>query len=71
VARDQPPQRVVPARILIASRWLRARLHLPGLQPLGEFLGQRAPFLPLTQAVLPGGRQEVAFPALAPDRGVA
>ncbi|HET9595498.1 MAG TPA: hypothetical protein VFP65_07945 [Anaeromyxobacteraceae bacterium] len=59
-----PPQRVVPARILTASGWLRARLHLPRLCSFAEFLAQGAPFLSLTRVALPGAREESSFLAL-------
>jgi hypothetical protein len=59
-----PPQRVLPARILTASGWLRARLHVPRLHALSDYLGHPSPYLPLTNVVLPGSLHEAPFLAL-------
>jgi hypothetical protein len=60
----RPPQRVILARILTPTGWLRGSIHLPRLQSLADFLGHATPFLSLTGVSLPGSREELPYLAI-------
>jgi len=60
----RPPQRVIPARVLTPTGWLRGTFHLPRRHSLADFLGHAGPFLSLTSVSLPGSREELPYLAL-------
>jgi hypothetical protein len=60
----RPPQRVIPARVLTSSEWLRGDFHLPRFLSMLEFLGQESPYLALTGVVTASGREELPFVAV-------
>jgi hypothetical protein len=59
-----PQQRVVPARILTPSGWVRASFHVVRLVSFRDFLGQVSPFFSLTGVSFPGSAEELPFLAL-------
>jgi hypothetical protein len=60
----RPPQRVVRARVLTPSGWIRGSFHVPRMHSFHDFLGQRAPFFNLTEVALAARGAELPFLAL-------
>jgi hypothetical protein len=60
----RPPQRILPARILTPSGWMRGTFHVPRMQSLLDFVSQQAPFFSLTGVELASSQIVMPFVAL-------
>ncbi|MFL5262514.1 MAG: hypothetical protein ACJ79L_08945 [Anaeromyxobacteraceae bacterium] len=60
----RPPQRVIRARILTPSGWIRGSFHVPRMQSFHDFLGQRGPFFNLTEVAIAARGAELPYLAL-------
>jgi hypothetical protein len=59
----RPPLRVITARVLTPSGWLRGSFHPPRFHSMIDFLEQESPYLALTGVVV-AGREELPFVAV-------